>query len=134
MAEQADPQVFQIRSNSGGAEVVIEGADVRLTTRALQAHVYVYEPEEGETVRGLGTFFESLARDWRGWKGEWFWSSLEGEFSLKALHDGLGTVELIVSVGHRDPTSDGVWDATATLFLDAGGLDALARQAPSAWD
>jgi Family of unknown function (DUF6228) len=96
--------------------------------------VSVCELEKDETVHGLNTFFESLARDWRGWKGERIWSSLEGEFHITALHNGLGTVELIVSVGHREPTSAGVWDATVTLFFDAGGLDALARQAPSAWD
>jgi hypothetical protein len=132
VTEQADPATFQIRSNFGGAEVEIKGSEVRLSRRGLQACVSVYELEKNETIRGLGRLFESLARDWRGWEGERIWSSLEGEFQVAALHDGLGTIELVVRLGHLDPTTDGLWQATASLFVDAGGLDTLARTAVSA--
>jgi Family of unknown function (DUF6228) len=131
MTDPVDSDVFQVRSNSGGAIFELTGANVRLARRGLEARTAVYELEEGEIGRGLATFFGSLARDWRGWEGERVWSSLEGEFGLRALHDGLGTVELIATLGQPEPTVEGTWSATVSLFLDAGGLDSLARRAAS---
>jgi len=42
-------------------------------------------------------FFERLAKDWRGWRGERSFSSLEGDLRLVATHDG-GHVQLQVTV------------------------------------
>jgi hypothetical protein len=75
----------------------------------------------------LAEFFADLAADWRGWKDERRWSSLEGDVELVALHDGLGTVTLTAGLGteafavHR-------WTARAELLLDAGSLERIARE------
>ena len=132
MTQQDDDRVLHVRSNAGGAVLEVERTNIRLSRRGLDASVVVYELETGEITRGLASFIASLARDWRGWQGDRVWSSLEGEFKVTARHDGLGTVELIVRLGQLDPTREGVWTAQASLFLDAGGLDVLARNAAAA--
>ena len=40
---------------------------------SAQCSVYAYLGE------GIGEFFRSMARDWRGWAGTRSWSSLEGD-------------------------------------------------------
>jgi hypothetical protein len=124
--------VFRVRSNSGGTTLDVNGANVRLSRRGLEADVAVYEFEYGETLRSLHAFFSSLASEWRGWSGERVSSTLEGEFTIKATHDGSETVELTVTLRQLESGGDGSWRATASLFVDAGGLDALARGAARA--
>jgi Family of unknown function (DUF6228) len=75
----------------------------------------------------LGLLFRRLADDWRGWEGERTWRSLEGDFDLAATHDGLGHVALEVRLRSGPYAAD--WLATGTLSLDAGQLDAVARDA-----
>ncbi len=36
----------------------------------------------------LAAFFEGLASDWRGWKGERVFESIEGDLRIQATHDG----------------------------------------------
>jgi hypothetical protein len=58
--------------------------------------------------------------------------SLDGEVELRAGHDKLGTVTLTVRLRsdvYGASVRDFLWTTTALLFLDAGGLDALAREA-----
>jgi hypothetical protein len=79
---------------------------------------------------GLGDFFESLAHDWRGWRGEKIWTALEGDVSLTASHDGAGHVALSVELrAEPSTTRDPDWMARVVLLLEAGSLDALVRQA-----
>ena len=75
----------------------------------------------------LDLLFRRLADDWRGWEGERTWSSLEGDFDLAATHDGLGHVALQVRLRSGPFPAD--WLATGTIWLDAGQLDAVAREA-----
>ena len=82
----------------------------------------------------LGLLFRRLADDWRGWDGERTWSSLEGDFDLVATHDGLGHVAVQVRLRSGPYAED--WVATGTIWLDAGQLDGVARDAAaftSAW-
>jgi Family of unknown function (DUF6228) len=80
---------------------------------------------DGEHTFGL--LFRRLADDWRGWEGERRWSSLEGDFELAATHDGLGHVALEVRLRSGPYEED--WLATGTIWLDAGQLNAVARDA-----
>ena len=73
---------------------------------------------------GFGEFFESLATDWKGWKGERKWDSMEGELSLKATTDRTGHVYLSIELRDGAPPR---WETTANLVLEAGQLDRIAR-------
>jgi uncharacterized protein DUF6228 len=89
-------------------------------------HHSSYQPLHG--------YFGELAESWRGWEGERSWRSSEGEIRLVALHNQLGTVTLTAQLrstaAHSFARGGGyVWTASALLLLDAGGLDALARDA-----
>lgn len=93
---------------------------VRLTVAGLQAQADVYFYGDD----GLPQFVADLARDWRGWSGRREWNSLEGQLTLDAEHDGLGTVEMIAGL-----TPDAAflpWRASAVLHVDPGALDGAA--------
>ena len=73
----------------------------------------------------LPRYFHDLSNSWRGWAGEKTFESLEGELLLSATHDGLGTVELWVTLRKPTPPS---WSASASLDLGAGAdLEAVAK-------
>ena len=74
----------------------------------------------------LVEMFEGIARDWTGWEGERAFESIEGDFRVAATSDRLGPVVLTVSLRSND--LDDHWWAEAPIFLDAGSLDAVARQ------
>lgn len=77
---------------------------------------------------GLADYFERLADDWRGWKGERRWASLEDDLELAASHDGLGTVTLTARL-RTEAFAHHRWSASTELVLDAGGLDRISRAA-----
>jgi len=74
-------------------------------------------------------FFADLAREWRGWSDAKIWEPFERGLRLSARHDGLGHVALRVTL-QQDVFPDG-WCLEGTLKLDAGALDAVARDAAS---
>jgi hypothetical protein len=110
----------RIKSSSAGRELVFSDAQwtrdelsaftASICTEAMRAstEVYVYG---GRSPLEL---FEGMAHEWRGWQGSKEWASLEGELTLSAIHNGLGTITLQARLAHLD------WDARADLELDAG--------------
>ena len=72
---------------------------------------------------GFADFLESLATDWKGWKGERRWKSLEGELSLKATTDRTGHIYLSIEIRDGAPPR---WQVIASLTLEAGQLDRIA--------
>lgn len=130
--------VLDICSNHAGALLSIRREDAAtlhpdlndgywtasLTCCGVEASLRLYEIGLG----GLSRFFAELAQDWRGWNGERRWESLEGDLSLVATHDGLGTVTLTARL-RTGPLATHRWDASADLLLDAGSFDQLTRQA-----
>jgi hypothetical protein len=86
----------------------------------------------GEEVR-LGTFFQRLADDWRGWGGARQWRSLEGQMEIDARHDGRGHVTLGVTLRRaRQAYADDAWSARAVFMVDAG--EEMARVASDIHD
>ena len=75
-------------------------------------------------------FFQSLATSWRGWSGAQNWESLERQLVLSATHDSLGHVSLRVRLHESPGISD--WIVEGTLELEAGQLEAIARDANDA--
>jgi hypothetical protein len=55
--------------------------------------------QDGEQLAKL---FAQMANEWRGWKGEKIWRSLDGELNLAFRHDGIGAIG--VKVRMRDET------------------------------
>jgi hypothetical protein len=67
----------------------------------------------------LPVFFRELAVSWRGFEGTKSYSSLEGQLTIDATHDGLGTVYCEVSIGQVWPPE---WQLSAVLDF-GGGAD-----------
>jgi hypothetical protein len=123
---------LELLSNDG-ATLVIERDEspeawwwhVTLTASDASAATRV-DPNGGTPV---DKFFADLAREWRGWSDAKSWEPFERRLRLSAQHDGLGHVALRVTL-QQDAFPDG-WCLEATLKLDAGALDAVARDAAS---
>lgn len=70
--------------------------------------------------------FDSFARDWKGWEGARHWAAIEGDLDLTATSDTLGHIRLDVILCNNNPEDD--WKVDAPVYLDAGGLEALASK------
>jgi hypothetical protein len=97
----------------------------RLAGPKLQAEATFSERYGREQLR-VDEFLEGLAERWRGWEGTREWEALG--LKLSARHDGLGhvTLEVFLQGHYARPDS---WTVKASLQLDAGALDELARAA-----
>lgn len=103
-----------------------EGSEYFLFT--LRSHnllastrVYAFMP-----YGSMQQFFEDIAVNWKGWKGEKKWSSLEGELSFVCTSDDLGHVAIEVALSAR-LYEDG-WEVRNVLYVDAGQLTGIAAQ------
>jgi hypothetical protein len=98
-----------------------------LVLSGLEAGTPVEDVSGGFT--DLVTFFESMEKSWRGWRGTRIWESLEGELHLVASHRG-GTIQLKVTI--RRPALDGRndgWVAEGILAIEPGEeLTRIARE------
>jgi len=122
---------FVVRSNHGSDQLVVSVAEpgacwqARLDCAGLTAEAAIYERWSGDALR-LDAYFSDLAAAWRGWDGERTWEGLG--LRLAARHDGLGHVQLDATLA-EDYAMAERWQVRATLKLDAGSLDGLAREA-----
>jgi hypothetical protein len=129
-------QQFTIVSAHGGARLAFTGViprdlgdddacsyQVRLVGGAVEARLEVYDlgPQKWSAL------FEDMARQWRGWDGLLEQVSIEGHVRLSCTGHRTGQIEVRVEL-NGDP-SGADWVAADTLYLEAGHLDALARQA-----
>lgn len=74
----------------------------------------------------LAAYFRELADAWSGFKGTKSFASLEGQLTIDARHDGVGTVWCLIHLREPSPPA---WDFNASLDFDAGAqLDHLARE------
>jgi hypothetical protein len=126
-------RAVKIRSAHDGTTLAFfdyHGDSYKVTLRGpnceATASVYAYQPYGLSFV----SFFQGLAHDWSGWKGEKKWLSLEGELELSATIDLTGHVNLKVRI-KSDPYPYYGWSFSTTLLLEAGQLEQIARQIES---
>ena len=67
--------------------------------------------------------FEEMAKSWRGWDGTLVWADLEEVLRLEATSNGLGRVDLRVSMHRNLPEAKLV----VTVQIDSGQLEQLAK-------
>jgi len=72
-------------------------------------------------------YFEDLAKNWKGWKGEKKIGSIEGDLTLKATSDSLGHISVRIELKADQGGAD--WLVAGTLVLEAGSLDMIAKSA-----
>lgn len=92
--------------------VEVEGGSLQA---GLRVHAY--------QSKGMADLFDELAKNSR-WQGKRSWESAEGELQFTCSTNLLGDVRIEVRL--RENTADG-WRVTATAALNAGELEALAR-------
>jgi hypothetical protein len=96
------------------------GFNARLTIPEGAVETNVYEYRES-----LAEYFSDLAAQWRGWDGVNEYASLEGQLSLSATHDRLGTVTISIALRQPWPPD---WSFEAELEFGSGAhLEAIAR-------
>jgi len=95
----------------------------RLAGGPVEASVDVYDmcPEAWTKL------FEDMAQRWRGWDGTLEHASLEGHVNVSCTGSRTGHVEVRVELSGDPGGAD--WQAANTLYLEAGQLEELARQA-----
>ncbi len=129
---------FEIRCTDSDARLVFSGDiprglrgddgcefEVALRGVSVSAAVTVYDIQPQSWAK----FITDISRNWRGWPGRKSQESLEGHLSLAATSDSLGRVSIRVVLRGNMGASD--WRAEDTLFLEAGQLERLAREASS---
>ncbi len=94
-------------------------ASIRGHNLSAFTKVYAFEPHETMTQ-----FFESLAANWAGWRGEKQWSSLEGELSFVCTSDSLGHVALEITLACGLSEDD--WSVRKVVHLEAEQLEQVA--------
>lgn len=96
----------------------------RVTIRSKHLYsftdVYIFDPYDFNLVR----FFQDLAENWKGFKGEKKWNSLEDEFRLTCTSDNLGHFALEIVI--RD--FEDLRCAIKTIYLESGQLEEIALE------
>ncbi len=105
---------------------LLEYYSLTVSAQAMEATVRVENVPYGTNPVD---FFERVATEWKGWKGEKDWVAMEGEFSLVGKTDSTGHMELTLKLqpSYYAPC----WSSKITLIIEAGQLDSLARKARS---
>ena len=102
--------------------------NVTLNAAGLRASTRIYNLHYGDGAESIPSFFEDIAMNWRGWRGEKRWESVEGDLKMACTSDPLGHINLEVEL--RSYAGDPfVWDVRCSLILESWQLDVLAREA-----
>ena len=111
-----------LRVEEPAPEQVGQSITVSIEQPGIAVSTRVYLDSDGGG--GLVEFFRSLADDWRGWDGPRKWSTLEGDFQLTCVHNGIGRILVHAELG-LDPWESG-WKVTAVVVVDPGALQGIA--------
>lgn len=95
----------------------VESYDAKIENPFLSAVVRVQRFNCGEENADV-SFFSRLSENWRGWKGQIEYNSLEAEIDLIATSDSTGHIKLSISL--TDSRTD--FYVKASMNLDAGQL------------
>ena len=77
---------------------------------------------------GFVDFFQSMARDWRGWPETRGYESLDGTLNIAATHDRVRAVRFEVRF-RADARSGFDWSASHRLTVELSELDKIAAAA-----
>jgi hypothetical protein len=123
---------LQLGSSDGGVLIIeTDGRpepfywQVTIETPGLSVKTDVDLDHLQHRVPPLDGYFAALATDWRGWSGARTWGTRP--LTLSATHDGLGHIAVVIALEQIRDRDE--WSVQATITLDAGQLDAAARQA-----
>jgi hypothetical protein len=102
--------------------------DVTLTAAGLRASTRVYNFLHADHLVSLPSFLRDVADNWRGWRGEKRWESVEADLKLTCTSAPLGQVTVVVEL---DSSADDpfVWNARGSLVLESWQLELLAGRA-----
>ncbi|QSX99453.1 DUF6228 family protein [Janthinobacterium sp. PLB04] len=71
----------------------------------------------------LAAWFQDMADDWNGWKGEKKWGDLENRVLLTATSDSTGHIKMKVTLTGQDYDSE----LRVNIMFEAGQLEGVAR-------
>ncbi|NHQ94359.1 DUF6228 family protein [Janthinobacterium lividum] len=71
----------------------------------------------------LVAWFDEMASDWQGWKGEKKWGDLESRVLLSATADSTGHIKMRVTLAGQDYDSE----LRVNIMFEAGQLEGMAR-------
>ncbi len=116
-----------IRSSQTGAAITFSAwrdlyFNVRFSSPRISFGKTVYAYTDHAALVDL---FERMATSWKGWQGTKEWASMESDMDLRCTHDGLGHIDLELSLINKDGQAEW-WRSSAHLVVDAGQLDRIA--------
>lgn len=78
-------------------------------------------------INSLKDFFNEMAVNWKGWKSEKKWSSLEGDVLIVATFSLTGNINLSIKLVHNLGCDDW-WEFQTVFVIESGQLENLAKQ------
>ena len=78
-------------------------------------------------IDSLKDFFNEMADNWKGWKSERKWSSIEGDILIIATCSLTGTINLSIKLVHNLGCDDW-WEFQTIFVVESGQLEDLAKQ------
>ena len=133
-ALEAEDMKFELKTDRGYELVFdarsfdskewLDSYSISLSSPNMKGAVRVYNHPYGTSPH---EFFNSIARDWKGWSGEKSWGSLDGEFDLTAESDRTGHISIRARIfeGHNPPSAQ----LETRLILEAGQCENVAKEA-----
>ncbi|UTW05160.1 hypothetical protein KDX31_09270 [Amphritea atlantica] len=88
----------------------------------IEASIRVDNPPYGHSPYVL---FEQMNNEWSGWKEPKGWGAMEGEYNLRATYEPRGHILLSAEIVNLS----GSWSTIASIDIEAGELESLARRA-----
>jgi hypothetical protein len=113
-------------------ELLLSEYDGRLITVTVGAYdksfyatkrIYLY-PKGPDLVR----FFDDMASERAGWQGRKEFKSAGDDLRMEATADRMGNIQLRTTVSNDVPPPDDQWQVSISIWLEAGGMDFLARR------
>jgi hypothetical protein len=107
----------------GGNDPFNDGLDfvdfpVSIVGEGLEAKTWVRSAERSSQGRTLAEFFEGLAEDWKGEKGEPAWEAIEHDMGISVERDSFGHVLLAFEL--RQSYRRNAWSVRVVVKVEPG--------------